>query len=117
MHPLPSRVFFPLASNSRSLVQGAPIATVRERLKVASLMYDEVLLEGSSIAVYSGPMINVILLGDGSRDSWETSRQRSAAAGKSLTLAPENPTLRVEIEITSAWHASFEPLKHELPSR
>src|SRR4051812_24153804 len=104
-----SRAFFPLLSNSRSLVQGAPIAAMRRRLKVASIVHDEVLLEAASVAAYTHPVVNWITAGMGREQSWQTSRERREAVGKTITLAPDNPDLRLDLEILSAWHATLEP--------
>jgi hypothetical protein len=45
-----SGIFFPLRSNAKSLVAGAPAQSVVARLKLASLLYDRVLVEVSIVS-------------------------------------------------------------------
>jgi hypothetical protein len=41
---------FPLRSNAHSLVRGAPVASVRRKLKTASLLYENVILESGVLS-------------------------------------------------------------------
>ena len=51
----PKTLVVPLRSNAAGLVAGAPVAAVRRRLKMASLIYDQILLEGGTAHVQAGP--------------------------------------------------------------
>src|SRR6266508_4574153 len=50
-----SGIFFPLRSNAKSLVAGAPAQSVVARLKLASLLYDRVLVEDGEYRIQGGP--------------------------------------------------------------
>jgi hypothetical protein len=50
-----STLVFPLRSNGKSLLAGAPVNSVRGRIKYASLFYDRVLLEGGVHSLQAGP--------------------------------------------------------------
>ena len=50
-----SSIFFPLRSNAKSLLAGAPAQGVVARLKLASLLYDHVLVEDGEYRIQGGP--------------------------------------------------------------
>lgn len=50
-----STIFFPLRSNAHSLLAGPPANSVRKRLKIASLLYDEVLIDDGALDILAGP--------------------------------------------------------------
>jgi hypothetical protein len=123
-------VFFPLASNAHALVSGAPVESVRARLKVASLLYDGVLIEAGRRLVVAGP--------DGSftwrmgyppdqAPSWQTAQARHAGQSGPFALAmgPEKepgvasdgPLQEVLRSATSiCWEATLQPFAAELPA-
>ena len=53
--PPTGSVFFPLASNAHALVTGAPLASIRARLKASSLLYSHVLIESGRMSIQAGP--------------------------------------------------------------
>lgn len=124
-------VFFPLASNAHALVSGGPVNSVRSRLKVSSLLYDQVLIEAGHMSIQAGP--------DGSfswrhgqdavsEPRWQTphGRKRAQETPFSVSIAEEieycvpapGPYRQMFASRTSiCWSPTFEPFRKELPSR
>lgn len=129
--PAQGSVFFPLASNAHALVTGASVASVRARLKMSSLLYNQVLIESGQMHIQAGP--------DGSQtwrsqphpdieSKWQTPRARKNGQKAPFSLAvareavegapaigPYHQVLHSETSIF--WMPTFEPFKYELPSR
>jgi hypothetical protein len=128
--PPTGKVFFPLASNAHALVTGGPIASVRARLKVSSLLYENVLVEAGQMSIQAGPNGAQSWRRSNRPDSvaaWQTpmGRKRGQAVPFTLAMARETtpgvpapgPYHTVLHSKTSiCWMPTFEPFKQELPS-
>ena len=122
-------VFFPLASNAHALVSGSAVNSVRSRLKISSLLYDRVLVEGGRMSIQAGPRgASAWRHGHDpeSEAKWQTPRGRQRAQGApfSLSIAPEaeyggpasGPNRQVFASRTSiCWLPTLEPFQNELP--
>lgn len=123
-------VLFPLRSNSQALVAGAGVASVRRRLKTASILYDRILLEGGSVHIMAGPTGNLTTASPFQvghmRSRWDSTSARHTAKGHQFSLsvatnttlgvrpnAPYGPVVRSEATIS--WDVSLEPFLGELP--
>lgn len=122
-------VMIGLGSNAHSLLAGAPIASVRRRLKVASLLYDHVVLEAGTFDVQAGPggaAAFRLPTRPGAPAAWQTARQRGAVEGGTFTIgvagevAPGVPaeafTTVLATESVIYWRATLEPFLSELPA-
>ncbi len=121
--------FFPVASNAHALVAGAPVESVRARLKVASLLYEEVLIETGRRLITAGPEASLVLrmpYTTGQSPSWETARHRHTAQAGPFKLAmgpakaPGVPSPEPMQEVfrsatTMCWDATLEPFAFEFP--
>jgi len=119
-------VFFPLASNAHALIAGGPVATVRSRLKVASLLYDTVLIEAGDMNVSAGPHGSFAVKTPHSSEKsygWQTAKNRGVAQGGPfhVSFAPEaqpgipatGPFHQVLHSQTSiSWRPTLEPFRH-----
>ena len=128
--PPTGNVFFPLASNAHSLVTGSPVGSVRSRMEVSSLLYDNVLLEGGSMSIQAGPRGASSWRHGHRPDSpvaWQTPKGRRVAQDASISVAiareatpgvpapgPYHEVLHSETTI--CWMPTLEPFVHELPS-
>jgi hypothetical protein len=120
-------VYFPLASNAHSLLTGRGVESVRSRLKIASLLYENVLVHSGQLRIQAGPT--------GSRTwhtpydeqgpgRWQSSiaRRREQVHPFTISVAPESsPGVRsgpfqpvVHSETTISWDATFDPFRNEL---
>lgn len=123
-------VLFPLASNAHALISGSSIDSVRVRLKVASLLYDQVLVETGQRLIMAGPEGSITLPRPTSPDrppAWQTPRERHEGQTSpfSLDMSPEHepgvpstePFQRVVHSMASiSWSPTLEPFARELPS-
>ena len=123
-------IYFPLASNAYSLVAGSPVASVRGRLKLASLLYDSIFIEAGSLEIQSGPSGSFTHRRAASVDAsekWQTSRSRHLAqsAPFAISIAPETTpgvpaagpfTPVVQSTTTIRWSPTFDPFHHEIAS-
>jgi hypothetical protein len=123
------RVFFLTPSaNAHSLLAGGPVASVRRRLKVGSILYDNVVLESGVYRAQAGPGGSTNsreAFRPDHRPGWQTSRERSAVMGKAFSLAvgiesspgvpatTMSPILASESQIS--WAATLDPFSLELP--
>jgi hypothetical protein len=120
---------FPLRSNARSLVRGAPVASVRRKLKTASLLYENVILESGVLRLSSGPQGSFSVVEyrpPGDTPDWETAVARRQAQQHPFSLAmgredvPGVPaqimTTVFQTDSTIAWMATFEPFAWEMPA-
>lgn len=118
-----TRLLFPLLSNARALVAGAGVAAVRRKLKFASVMFDEVLLEGGSKQISAGPDGNIVL--PAPSESFQTARERHFAQGSRFSLAigesrqdptPDAMRMVIDSETRLNWRTTLEPFRRELPA-
>lgn len=122
-------ILFPLRSNAKSLVAGRGVESVRRRLKIASILFDRVMLEGGSTAIHAGPTASQRWHAgfdlQRMRSNWDTSTARARARGQTFTIAvgaetvPGTPsqgpfTTVAASETTIAWDATLEPFVSEL---
>lgn len=123
-------VFFPLASNAHALLAGGAVSSVRARLKMASLLYRRVLLEGGSMTIQAGPTGTFVArqgICSGTAPAWQTSWDRSrgqqtpfaVSVAREATpgvLAHGPYSTVVQSETSILWQPTFEPFMEELPS-
>jgi hypothetical protein len=121
-----SSIYFPLRSNAKTLLAGAPAAAVRRRIKVASLLHDTVLEEDGVWQAHAGPDgSNTMWIAEdpSGRNDWQRATARAAAVGKefSLLARPSDASAdtpyqtMVQSEVELSWWATYLPLKRELP--
>lgn len=122
-----SALLVPLRSNAHGLLAGSPVASVRSRLKAASLYLDSVVLETGVLRVSagSGGYWSVVEHGDRTA-AFQTSRERGQAQanGFVVSIGPErlpgvpaqtlDPFLQSDAAIS--WAATLQPFLKELPS-
>lgn len=129
--PPAGEVYFPLASNAHALVVGGPIGSVRARMKVSSLLYNQVLLEAGQMVIQAGPQGSSAFRHSSRPDApatWQTPKARNRAQAVPFTLSiarettpgvpalgPYQPALHSETSI--CWLPTFEPFRNELPLR
>lgn len=122
---LVSRALFPLRSNSKSLLAGAPVASTIRRIKLASLLYDLVIIEDGYYELLAGEEYGrseLYPLGREPRTTWQTPRDRAAIVERGLHPSykpkgspdggPEHFSFSFEAEV--AWQATFIPLKNDV---
>lgn len=123
-----SSILFPVRSNARSLITGSGIASVRRRLRVASILYDRVALEEGIVDVHAGPTGSMSFWSPappgGGPPRWDTPRDRAArqksdfslSVGVEETPGVQAPTMRpvIESETTVSWNATLEPFFDEI---
>lgn len=85
----------PLRSNAHTLLNGAPVAAMRRRLKYASLLFDDILLESGVLRVWAGPHGSSSMVGPPSAenaDRFQTAHERRAAVdgGFQVAMAEES---------------------------
>lgn len=125
----PSAILFPVRSNARSLVAGASVATVRRRLKLASLLHDVVLLELGHVSVQAGPSGGSSFWHEASSSDdvrWQTATERSAAkkapfvflvgVEESLGVPASRMVPIIQSETAIRWEATLQPFSRELPA-
>lgn len=130
MQPPSGDVFFPLASNAKALISGRPIASVRARLKLASLLYDRVLIEAGRMIIQAGPTGSSAFRMPGDPNTapaWQTAKSRKVAQANpfAIGMAPESTPgvpaqgsyhAVVQSETSICWQPTLEPFARELPS-
>ena len=121
-----STIYFPLSSNTRSLLAGAPVRSVIRRIKVGALFHDHVVLQGGQWDRTAGPRGGMSWWtppkAHGAR--WQTAQERGGAKGRLFSLgmkpdgAPsEAPFVAIlNSEASISWRATFEPLHQSLPA-
>lgn len=121
-------VFFPLASNAHALVTGGGVASVRARIKMASLLYDRVLLEAGIAIIQAGLHGTFTARPRGRPDQpaeWQTplGRKRGQDSPISIAVAPEaEPGIPADGAYTTIinsptsiyWLPTLEPFVREL---
>ena len=127
-HPS-SAVFFPLSSNAHALIAGGPVESVRGRLKMASLLYDQVWVESGQRRILAGPRGAVSMghpPGPDGHSNWQSSGNRHGGQAGPFTVSfsPEHePGVRSqepyqEVTYSQAsicWLPTLEPFRRELP--
>jgi hypothetical protein len=119
-------IYFPLRANAYTLTAGAQFARFRERLKVAALLHDQLLLHNGIWVGLGGPHLNYQMhvppeLAPPERLRSQTAFERSRAIGRTFSLKI-SPTSRGEPIVSFGrsmtelrWEATFEPIRRELP--
>lgn len=124
-------VHVPVASNAYSLLVGRPVEAVRQRLKVASVLYDEVIIEAGLYRFEAGAEGGVTSrqAPSGATHRWQTPKARGVAEHHGLQVsvsiesapgvpaAPEAMRPFIRTSLSRAWTATLEPFGLELPSR
>jgi hypothetical protein len=126
--PDQSELLVPLRSNGSALLTGKPIESVRRRLKLASLYFDHVYLEGGTYRLSAGPGGSSGFFeppGDGETFRWQTPSRRGAEQRQPFTVAigredtPGVPARQMDTAIHSdasvSWTATLHPFADELP--
>jgi hypothetical protein len=124
-----SSLLVPLRSNASALLTGTPIASVRRRLKFASLYFDHVFLEEGVFRMSAGPNGSfgaVSPIRDGEIVRWQTPVRRGAEQAVPFTIGIGQeavpgvppPTMHTAIASKTAisWTATLEPFADELPA-
>ncbi len=112
-----SVLFVPVMSNAHTLLTGAPVAALRNRLKFASIFFDRIALQAGILKRWAGP-------GGGARSvdvieeapRWQTPSQRGVLLRTHLkawasVLPPGLDPLKEAV----VWIATLEPFANELP--
>ena len=120
----PSVAYFGLRTNAHQLVSGAGVAAVKRRIKLASLLHDQVMLELGIYELQAGPSGSLPIYYSGPAEGevvrWQTPRERHPHGGFHWGLrrsdAPEGTLFRpmLSSETRLRWRASFLPLVHEV---
>lgn len=121
-----STAFFPLRTNAHALLTGAPALSVVGRIKHASLLHDNVLLESGTWMANAGPAGSTAFWtppDQGGKHRWQQARERRSAqeAGFYLAMAPSGSGQRPRKVLHSdsaelAWQATLEPVRRDLSS-
>jgi len=116
------------STNAHVLLAGRPVESVRRRLKVASVIYDNVVLEAGLYRAQAGSGGSTNFrhgFGPGETPLWQTAHQRSIAKGKTFGISvglesvpgvpatSMHPVMASESEIS--WAATLEPFAAEFP--
>lgn len=115
----------PLRSNAYTLLTGKPIATIRRRLKFASLFYDRLLLETGIFRVNAGPSGSSSFIVPPTEEDpphWQTPAERHAGTGVPFVvmITPDGrpdatPRTAVSSVASICWTATLHPFEDELP--
>jgi hypothetical protein len=115
-----SRIYFPLAANAAGLVVGAQWAAFERRVKLAALLYDELVLDDGYWIGSSGPGGRAEMRrprNDPGFPGLQTARERaSAKALNQFSLMVDTQELAggpAEV----VWRATFDPIKQKLPAK
>lgn len=121
-----SSIFFPLRSNAKSLLVGAPARAVVARLKLASLLYDHVLVEDGEYRIQGGPggSSRFWMPPEESPRPWQQPSERSRGQSSNFTLSmkptdasADAPAMVIlDSPAVVSWRATFEPIKKDLTS-
>lgn len=122
-----SVLLVPLRSNASALLNGAPVAVLRRRLKYASIFFDRLLLETGMFYLHAGPTVSLSVIGDFNEERphrWQNAavRHRDENQQFRVTIGLEYeggkpPTFDTTGPAESAidWAATLEPFADELP--
>jgi hypothetical protein len=125
-----STLIFPLRSNGKSLLAGAPVNSVRGRIKYASLFYDRIVLEAGVHSLAAGPngfFSSVHPADPNFPPHWQTPAERRQAEARQIVVtvgrqppagggAVIAPGVAVHSDPGIAWESTFEPFTWEMPS-
>lgn len=123
-----SATYFPLRSNAAGLLSGAAVEVVRQRLKMAALVYDHVFLEDGGLLINAGPTGSFsVTASEEEQARWQTPKERSdqqrgvfqVSVARETTpgVAAAGPfTSVIHSESTISWKPTFMPFEHELPT-
>lgn len=123
-------VFVPLRSNAHAFVAGAGVASIRRRLKIASLLYDHIYVEAGAVTIFAGPDGATTWYSPNAEEQgrarFDTARARATASTRRFGIqmgqeaipgvpsqGPWRPVVNSGTRI--AWRGSLEPLTAELP--
>jgi hypothetical protein len=108
------------------MVVGAPAASLRRRLKYASLFFDRILVEDGAVRISAGPTASSCFPVD-LDTPWQTPNARRVAQAGGFTIGfgqetvPGVPAEVIDFafssETTISWIASYQPLVPELAGR
>lgn len=107
----------PLRANAHSLLVGAPVAALRQRLKFASLFYDRLYLESGIYTASAGPNGSSGFVDpptEAHPARWQTPAERHAQTGDSFIVLIEG-RVAVSSEASISWSATLHPFADELP--
>lgn len=120
----PRILYLPLRGNTYTLVAGAPGHAFRRRLKVAALLFDEIVLDGGHWAVMFGPSGSIEYREPGAdtfalripREWQPAQHRRSGDVSWHEEADRATGLLRlVDSSETKYWRATFDPIRAELP--
>ena len=127
-----STLYVPLRSNAKTLVTGTPIAALRRRLKYASILHDQLVLEPGALLMKAGPQ-GWVTEPRYDQATWQTPRQRHVAEQEQFGIRvrrkpspdtepepdPGAPPREIETLYTSnpaiCWAPTLLPFADELP--
>jgi hypothetical protein len=121
-----STILVPLRSNGSTLLNGAPVAALRRRLKYASIFFERLLLESGMLLMNAGPSQSV-LIGPFNQEGphrWQTGAARHGAKKHRFFVAmgwgdPFGPLPAIETpgtaETAISWAATLDPFADEFP--
>lgn len=121
----PHRLYVPLRGNAHTLVAGAPGNAFRRRLKVASLLFDDVVLDEGNWIGMSGPRGAIEMRGPDPYPpgfegrTWQPGAERHHEGRPFHFLAEDDQGRWQQIgggPTSILWWASFEPIRQELPA-
>ncbi|MGH2445826.1 MAG: hypothetical protein ACRDGD_07285 [Candidatus Limnocylindria bacterium] len=110
---------YPLRANAYGLVKGAPLATFQQRLKVAALVYDKLILDDGAWIGTAGPggATDLRLPVDDEvapTRSLQSGAERRSAQGGRFGIAVNGHPI-IQSAATLSWRATYRPIKDELP--
>lgn len=105
------------------MLAGAQATNLESRIKLASLLFDEVVLEGGEVFLSAGPLGRMVLTDpDPKTTSWPTPRSRArlaAGAGSAIYIGGPKGGGGVRVSQTGPgsqiWVGTYEPLRRALP--
>lgn len=126
-----STLYVPLRSNAKILVTGTPVATLRRRLKYASILHDQLILEPGALHMKAG-LQGWVIEPRYDQATWQTPRQRHVAEQERFGVrvrkpAPDTgrapdpgaPSREIETAYSSdpaiCWVPTLLPFADELP--
>ena len=115
-----SEIYFPLQSNAHSLLTGAPVESVRRRLKSGFLFYHEVYLEAGTTEIFAGPNGSVSSSHFDERAVWQTPKSRAKAIGTAVWInirpdgSPGPFRTVMHSPVSISWKATLLPFREEI---
>lgn len=87
--------WFPIRSNAHSLVSGSGVAGVRRRIKLASVISDQLWLDEGTLDVQAGPMASAAFWvppNPNERPNWQTPAERGSSTNSYRMKAWQVPS-------------------------